>query len=230
MNELFDPTSWTKIRHAAHGSGAAQEDSLNTLARAYQKPLLTLARMIGIPTEMTEDAVQEVMASVFSPRNLAAVNPANGRFCHYLAASLRNKWHEHVRHEQRQRRDVRRTMPLDDPMIARLSTKEGWMEALDAVRAEQCLDEVRTEMESEAPDTDVFLLLWSDLLHLHASSGQAERAMVLGIKPDAYRQRLGLMRTKFRRLFRETVAAGLTDPAELEAECLYLLKLALKQG
>lgn len=227
-NELFEKTSWSKIRRAAGADGTAQEDALNALALAYHQPLTALARRIGIAADEIEDAVQEVMVSVFCPKVLSRLCPSRGRFCHYLAVALEHQWVRHIRHARSRCRDARVTVSLESEAIVLPHTAAEWTQELDAARAADCLANVRATMESEAPDVPIFNSLWQAMLG-QSEESQAQQAAAVAVSHDSYRGRLTRMRWQFRGLFKEAVAAGLLDPAEVESECQHLLRLALRQ-
>ncbi|MBN8460984.1 MAG: sigma-70 family RNA polymerase sigma factor [Verrucomicrobia bacterium] len=225
MTDLFDPTSWSKIRRAAHGGSPDQKEALNLLAEVYRGPLLKLARLIGIPENDAEDEVQSVLAGVLAPNRLAAMDRGKGRFSHYLATSLKRRWLGHVRAANRQRRDSRLTVSLSDASLESIAGKsEDWSHAIDRALGEQCLAKVRHAMVGEAADPVLAERLWTDLLRLDPP-GEGENREPMS---DAYRQRLRVFRRDFRQHFREVVSAGLTDPTDLEAECAHLLRLALQ--
>lgn len=229
MSDLFNPTSWTKIRRAAHGGGEEQETALNALAESYRQPLLHLARCVGIPANDTEDAVQEVMATVLSPAVLGRLDRSRGRFSDYLASVLRNRWRQWVRADRRACRDSRLTEPLGPESEACPAGQDEWVAVIDARHAVQCLERTRLVLAAEASVPEEFEALWDGIFHL-GDQAHAARAAELGISPNAYSQRLRGMRRRFRQKFMDEVKAGVTDPADLSAECVHLLKLALQQA
>lgn len=189
-------------------------------------PLLNLARLIGIPENDAEDEVQAVLASVLAPNRLAAMDREKGRFSHYLATTLKRHWLGRIRSANRQRRDGRRTVQLSDESLESIAGKSyDWSDAIDRALGEQCLAKVRHAMVGEAADPEMAERLWADLLRLDPpGEDKGTRAPM----SDAYRQRLRVFRQDFRDHFRDIVAAGLTDPTDLEGECVHLLRLALQ--
>ncbi len=224
VSDLFEPTSWSKIRRAVHGGVRDQGEALNLLAEAYRFPLLKLARMIGVPENDVEDVVQSVLSTVLSPARLATMDRNAGRFSHYLATTLKRHWLGLIRSGNRQRRDGRLTVSLSEltrqPAAART---DEWASAIDMALGVQCLAKVRHTMVEEAADPTMAERLWTDLLRQDFSGEDAREPM-----SDAYRQRLRSFRQHFREYFREGVSAGLTDPTDVEGECVYLLRLALQ--
>ena len=155
---LFDATSWSKVRRAGQEAGTPQEQALNALAGAYYPPLLALGARIGIAPAEIEDCMQEVMAKALSPKVLGGLDPGRGRFSAYLSSALHLDWRQFIRRAQRQFRDRRQTVSLEDSAHALPATPADWQ-----------------------------------------------------------------------RLFREAVATGLMDPAELNAEVARLLRLAVRE-
>jgi RNA polymerase sigma factor (sigma-70 family) len=229
-HQFFNPTSWTKLRHAAGGTGTLQEECLNSLAEAYRRPLLELARIIGISESQREDAVQEVMASVFSPVKLSRLHPGNGQFRSYLAAALRNSWLGCLRRSQQERRDVRRTVPFDETLVEQLEAPDGWQQVLDAQHAVDCLNKARAELEGGFAAKEQFTSYWKDMLHFSEDDAtQKSNAEQMGVDYARYREQLSKLRRQFRQAFKKAVAAGVLNPPDLDAECVYLLRLAVRQ-
>jgi DNA-directed RNA polymerase specialized sigma24 family protein len=224
----FDSTQWTKLHLAAHGDGKLQENSLNELARAYAFPIQALARKLGIDSQLHDELVQATMAAIFSPTALSRVDGSKGRFRDYVAGALRRQWASFFRRELSQKRDARRNVPLSMELMQTIAAPSDWEVTFDQDRAIHCLDAVRATMEKESSNPLQFAVAWNEILQLDGRTQQAQAAE-LDISAEAYRQRLHVLRDRFRRLFRAQVAKGLLDPSELDEEWRYLLKLAWRK-
>ena len=85
----FVTTHWSVVLTAQSGSPAA-DSALETLCRAYWKPLFAFVRREGYRFEEVEDLTQEFFAQLLERRDFDAVRREKGRLRSYLLVSLKH--------------------------------------------------------------------------------------------------------------------------------------------
>lgn len=87
----FPSTCWSRIQAAADPRGAGQRDSLETLLRAYWKPVYAYVRASWRKTpEDAQDLTQAFFAHFLEKGYLSRLDPDKGRFRGYLKRSLQH--------------------------------------------------------------------------------------------------------------------------------------------
>ena len=85
----FVTTHWSVVL-TAQGRSPAAEAALETLCRAYWKPLYAFVRRQGYQIEEAEDLTQEFFARLLERRDFDAVRKEKGRLRSYLLVSLKH--------------------------------------------------------------------------------------------------------------------------------------------
>jgi RNA polymerase sigma factor (sigma-70 family) len=87
----FEKTSWDLVRSAAKNAG------MDSLIRAYWKPLYYFVRQKGFDNETAKDIVQGFLTDALERATIAKADPARGKFRTFLLTSLSNfikDWHK----------------------------------------------------------------------------------------------------------------------------------------
>lgn len=112
-NAAFPITRWSQVRDAREGD--ARREALDSLVRAYWKPLYSFLLASGRANEDAKDLVQGFFSSLLERNVLAAFDPAKGRFRTYLLACLKNfAADEFDREEAAKRGGGRARVSVDD--------------------------------------------------------------------------------------------------------------------
>ena len=225
---MFATTRWSLVL-AARGSSMPARDALAQLCGLYWYPLYAYVRRKGHTHAEAEDLTQEFFTRLLERDDLAAVDPARGRFRSFLMASL-----EHfLSHERDRNRTLKKGGGIRTP-------------SLDADTAETHYG--REPVDRLTPEL-VFERRWGltvmerAMERLRAESGdQAERferlkPCLTGDQPDRYREiaaALGMtetavktavhrMRERYGRLLRDEVAETVASAADVDEELRHLL-------
>ncbi|MBN1674616.1 MAG: sigma-70 family RNA polymerase sigma factor [Kiritimatiellae bacterium] len=86
----FEPTAWTLIGRAQHGSETARRAALGRLIESYWKPVYWHVRRNGHDVEEAKDLTQGFFASLLRRDALRSIDPAKGKFRTFLLAALRH--------------------------------------------------------------------------------------------------------------------------------------------
>ena len=85
----FVTTRWSVVL-AAQGRSPAAQEALETLCRAYWRPLYWFIRRQGSTSEEAQDLTQAFFALLLERRDLDAVRAEKGRLRSYLLVSLKH--------------------------------------------------------------------------------------------------------------------------------------------
>jgi RNA polymerase sigma factor (sigma-70 family) len=92
----FENTQWTLIQHAGDLGSAAADTALETLCRAYWRPLYCYILRRGYRDEDAKDLTQAFFFRLLGKNYLSAVDRRKGKFRSFLLASLehfiQNEW------------------------------------------------------------------------------------------------------------------------------------------
>jgi RNA polymerase sigma-70 factor (ECF subfamily) len=110
---LFQTTRWSLIA-AAREQPALAQDALEQLCRAYRPPVLAYLRRSGHRPEDAEDLTQAFFLRFIERGWYRDADPGRGRFRTLLLTALRRFALDHAQAQHSAKRDVSRTVELDD--------------------------------------------------------------------------------------------------------------------
>jgi len=87
--EAFATTHWSVVLSAG-GASAQSREALETLCRAYWRPLHAFVVRKGFDAESAKDLTQDFLASLLARNDLANTHPSRGRFRTFLLSALEN--------------------------------------------------------------------------------------------------------------------------------------------
>ena len=94
----FDVTHWSMVQRAASGGSPEADAALESLCRAYWRPLYCYVRRRGYTEEDAKDLTQAFFARLLDKDYLSAVDRRKGKFRSFLLASLEhflaNQWRD----------------------------------------------------------------------------------------------------------------------------------------
>ena len=233
----FAETRWTLVVTAGGVSSPRAEEALAELCREYWAPLHLFIRAQGHSHEDAEDLTQAFFERLIARRDLAAVDPARGRFRSFLLAA--------VKHFLSNARDHQRTLkrggghvhvPLERP-----DDRPGFPEPADRLNPEALFEQqwVMTVIERvlERLDAETGHAKSPLVRHLGGPlTGEGEEqpmrdlAASLGLSDGAVRVALHRLRRRFGDLLREEIAQTVMDPSEVDDEIRHLLGIASGRG
>jgi RNA polymerase sigma-70 factor (ECF subfamily) len=231
----FPSTHWSVVL-AANGEGTpATTAALETLFRAYQKPLYSFIRRQGSTHHDAEDLLQAFFARLMAKDVLRAASQQRGRFRSFLLASLKNFLaNERDREMALKRGGGESHLPLDssvpgsaavaepaaqDPSPERLFDRE-WAHTIFAA----ALRRLEQEFANDGKQTQFTAI--APFLSRPPAPGEYEQvAARTGIRPGLMATVVSRLRQRFRDLVRMEIASTVVSPAEVDEELRYLVDL-----
>jgi len=219
---------------------AGQQDSpqsteaLEKLCRAYWYPLYAYVRRRGYSPDDAQDRTQSFFARLLEKDFLPRASPERGRFRSFLLKALQNFLaDEHDRATARKR-------GADQPLIS-LDALDGEaryaLEPADEVSPDKLferrwamtvLEEAWTRLEAEYVSegkVDLFRELRRFNSAQQSAPSYAEAAAHLGLPENTVKSLVHRMRRRYRTLLRAEIAQTVADPAEIDEEIRYLLRV-----
>jgi RNA polymerase sigma-70 factor (ECF subfamily) len=222
---VFATTHWSLIL-AARGSSPEARAALEELCRRYWYPLYAYIRRRGHTADAAQDLTQELFARLLERDDLAALDPARGRFRAFLLTACRHFLaNEHDRARTLKRGGGRRILALDlgdaDRRYAAEPGHEQTPERLFERRwaltlLDQVLRVLRQRYEA-AGQADLFERLKGTLTGA-ADGAYAEAAAALGMTEGAVKVAAHRLRQRYRALLRDEIAQTVADPDEVDDE------------
>ncbi|MBS0173750.1 MAG: hypothetical protein JSR64_06925 [Nitrospira sp.] len=104
---LFPPTRWTLLKRVREGGAEDAKAALETLCRAYWKPLYCVARQKQLPTHDAQDAVQSFFESILRREVFTMADETAGKLRNLLLRSFDNFCAQRWIRDHRQKRGGR---------------------------------------------------------------------------------------------------------------------------
>jgi RNA polymerase sigma factor (sigma-70 family) len=230
---LFATTHWSVVLAAANEETPEAAAALERLCRTYWYPLYAYVRREAYSPADAQDLTQGFFAQLLARNSLAQVGPEKGKFRSFLLASMR-----HFLSDQRERaRTVKRggrvqILSLDaqeaedryrlEP-VERLDAEKIYERRWAMTLLEQALARLREE-SAAAGKAELF----ERLRRFVAGDSEAtwgEAAVELGLTEGAMKAAVHRLRARYRTLLRDEIAQTVADPAEIEEEVRYLIRV-----
>ena len=235
---LFATTHWSVVLAAADEETPEAAAALERLCRTYWYPLYAYVRREGHSPEDAQDLTQEFFATLLRRDSLAHVAPEKGRFRSFLLAAMR-----HFLSDQRDRaRTVKRggrveILSLDaqeaedryrlEP-VDRLDAEKIYERRWAMTLIEQALARLREE-SAAAGKAELFERLRRFVVG-ESEATWGEAASELGLTEGAMKAAVHRLRERYRVLLRDEIAHTVADPAEIEEEVRYLIRVITERG
>lgn len=213
----FAPTLWTVVLRAREHSSEA----LAELITIYWKPAYFFIRRRGHGVDDAKDLCQDFFAEILDRDVLKSVAPEKGRFRSFLLTVLKRFLINRAEKARAQKRGGgRAAVPLDFADAERVfAARPADADTPEKAFARQwAVDTLQRALEALKAETDPKLF---EALKAHLAGegpAYAETAKGLGMSVTQLNNLLHRTRKRYRELLRQTVAAGVTDPAEVEDE------------
>lgn len=92
---MFPTTNWTKIENG-RANTATRRETLGSLALAYRRPLVIVARKRGMAPEQAEDIVQELFVKLVERDVVRGLDRQRGRLRSFLRVALAHAIASHI--------------------------------------------------------------------------------------------------------------------------------------
>jgi RNA polymerase sigma-70 factor (ECF subfamily) len=212
---LFATTHWSVLIDT-RSDGDRARSALETLCRAYRRPVLVYLRRKGHAPHDAEDLVQAFFSYLIEQRAFASADRERGRFRNFLLGSLKHFLsHQHAAAgAQKRGGGVRHESLDDDPELDRLlPSGESPERSFDRVWALTVLDRALQRLQAEAEQSgkrELFSALREYVVEAAERSDYAQAAGVLGMRPNTVAVVVHRLRARLRELveaeLRQTVA------------------------
>lgn len=218
---------------AAQSETTGASDALASLCRTYWPPIYAYVRRRGYSAPDAQDLTQEFFARLLERKAIATVRPDKGRFRSFLLASLNHFLSDAWDKAHAQKRDAAKTIHFDT------AAAESWLRepAAQTITPDQAferrwaltlLDQVYQKLQSEYRHQhkgELFETLRSTLAGSSEAAPYADLAGRLNMSEVAVKVAVHRLRQRYRALLRETIAATVQSPEEIEEELRYLVKV-----
>jgi len=228
----FATTRWSLILAAgAESSSPGVQEALATLCETYWYPLYAFLRSRGYSAEDAQDLTQAFFARLLEKQTIRHADPARGRFCSFLLASLKNfAANERDRAIARKRGGDIPTLSLEIETAEgrfqmELPTDETPERVFDRRWALTLLDRVMSRLNAETAQSgkpSQFDRLKAYLTGDQPQLSYAETASDLGTSEGAVKVAVHRLRRRFRDLVRDEIAHTVSSPEEIEDELRHL--------
>jgi RNA polymerase sigma-70 factor (ECF subfamily) len=230
----FTTTHWSVVLNAGDPSSPQAAEALNALCQTYWYPLYAYLRREGRKPETAADLTQGFFARLLRLGSLAQVRREKGKFRSFLLASLKHFVRdEHVRADAMMRGGGMPLVSLDDTTGEDRYQREP-VSDLDPEKlyerrwAMTLLAQAKARLKAEYAGAGKAELY--DRLNVLESPEPnnplyAEVAAELGRAEGTVKSDVSRMRHRYRQLVRAEVANTVADPAEVDDEIRYLIRV-----
>jgi DNA-directed RNA polymerase specialized sigma24 family protein len=230
----FSATHWSVVLAAGQRDSPHAAAALEKLCHAYWYPLYAYVRRCGYNPEDAQDGTQSFFAKLLEGDLLPRAVPERGRFRSFLLTTLQNFLADaHDRANARKRGGGQPVISLDaldgEARYALEPANEISPDKLFERRwATTVLEGAWTLLEREYA-ADRKAGLFQELRRFNSAGedapGYSEAAGRLGLPENTVKSLVHRMRKRYRVLLRSEIARTVDDPAEIDEEIRYLMRV-----
>lgn len=234
--DVFATTRWTAVLQAGRHDTTHARQALAELCQTYWWPLYAYVRRSGHSAADAEDLTQGYFARLLKLDSLAAVHREKGRFRSFLLAGLNHFLADEWDRASAQKRDLRRTVPLDADSAetryrrepADTATPERLFERQWALTLLETVVQRLHREHAAAGKGPLFLALRFAITGDRHTLPYADLAARLGLSDAAVRVAVHRLRQRYRQLLREEIAHTVADAADIEEELRHLRRIVAR--
>jgi RNA polymerase sigma factor (sigma-70 family) len=229
---VFGTTHWSVVLTAGRTDSTCAQAALATLCQTYWPPLYAYVRRRGYSPHDAEDLTQEFFARFLQRNDVTMVGPERGKFRSYLLAAMNHFLSDEWDKTRAAKRGGGQVSHLDTSVAesayaadyADTLTPEKLFHQRWAITVLETVQErLRREHEREGK-TALFETLRFSLMGERSAVPYAGLAARLGLSEGAIKVAVHRLRQRYRLVLRETIAATVSSPEEVEEELRQLLQ------
>lgn len=231
---MFATTHWSVLSAAGGQVGEPQAAALEQLCRAYWYPLYACVRRRGHPPQDAQDLTQGFFAALLAGNYLARADRERGRFRTFLLSAFDNFLHnEHDRATALKRGGGREIVSWEEHTAegryaqepaGGLSPEQIYEKRWAATLLERVLAHLREE-SMHAARLELFDQLKPHLWGEDEATPYAQLATHFNMTVAAIKVTVHRLRRRYRDVLREEIAQTVADPAEIDGEIQYLMRV-----
>ena len=235
----FATTRWSAVLAAGKPDSPEAARALDQLCRIYWFPLYAWVRRQGHSAHDAQDLIQGFFARLLEHKDLAAVDPARGKFRSFLLAALKHyvanerdralAWKRGGRHElvslELDTAESRYGAEPVDRLSADLLYDRRW--ALTVL--EQVMARLRDEFKQRGKEA-LFDELKSCLMGERLDQPYADLAAHLRVSESAVKVAVHRLRRRYRELLRDEIAQTVGDADSVDDELRHLMAVLAGGG
>ncbi len=229
---VFATTHWSVVLTAGHKDSPQAAAALEQLCHAYWYPLYAYVRRRGYSPEDAQDGTQSFFARLLEGDILPRASSERGRFRSFLLKALQNFLADaHDRATALKRGAGQPVIALDalngEARYALEPADQLSPDTLFERRwATTVLEGAWTRLAAEY-EKDGKMGLFGELRRFNSerAPSYAEAAATLGLPENTVKSLVHRMRQRYRVLLRAEIARTVDDPAEIDEEIRYLLRV-----
>ncbi len=229
----FVTTRWTVVLTAGRHDTSRAQIALASLCQAYWFPLYAYVRRRGYSPQDAEDFTQGFFERLLQLDSLSTVHRERGKFRAFLLAAMNHYLADEWGRASAQKRDVRKTIPLDmhraetryadEPLDQtspdRLFERQWALTLLETVLQLLCRE------YAAAGKQELFQTLRFTITGDGNKKPYAELGDSLGMTAEAARVAAHRLRQRYRHLLRAEIAHTVATEADVEEELHYLRRI-----
>ena len=231
----FATTHWSVLLAAGGQVGEPQATAaLEQLCRTYWYPLYACVRRRGCQPQDAQDLTQGFFAALLAGRYLAQANRERGRFRTFLLTAFDNFLHnEHDRATALKRGGGHEIVSWEEHTAegryaqepaGGLSPEQIYEKRWAATLLERVLVRLREESD-QAERRELFDQLKPHLWGEDEATPYAQLAARFNVSVSAIKVTVHRLRRRYRDVLREEIAQTVADPAEIDGEIQYLIRV-----
>ena len=231
---LFATTHWSVIVAAGEGDSAQATEALEKLCRTYWYPLYACVRRRGYQPQNAQDLTQGFFTALLTGKHWMQANRERGRFRTFLLTAFDNYLHnEHDRATALKRGGAHEIVSWEEHMaegryaqepVGGLSPEQIYEKRWAATLLERVLARLREE-SIHATRLELFDQLKPHLWGEDEATPYAQLATRFDLSVSAIKVTVHRLRRRYRELLREEIAQTVADPAEIDGEIQYLIRV-----
>jgi RNA polymerase sigma factor (sigma-70 family) len=233
-SSAFTTTHWTEVIRASDPASPEGSLALEQLCETYWYPLYAFARRQGNDEATAKDLTQGFFHGLIEKPFLTKAQREKGKFRSFLLARFKH----YMSDEWKKGRAIKRGGDLIFLSLNDTTVEDRYLrEPADIQDPEKLyerhwalalLEEARTRLEQEYTDSEKMVLykeLEPFVLQNSDAPSYATVAPKLHLSEGGARNKVNLMRRRFRELVREEVVRTVGGPAEVDEELRYLIRI-----